>query len=179
MRKYLIVVAIVGALATFAHAQVFPWIEEGTREFLLEGDWDPKGTTGTEIELSAGYGFFLRDLFEVGGLLSYASYEDAGGPGVDSKSWGLSGFAEYHFDVLNAALPYVGARIGYVDTEEASWDKTAFVYGPRAGIKYFIADNIAIDAALEYMFATEDIFTNEGEHEDSDLSLKFGIRTMF
>ena len=178
MRKYLVAAIIVAALATFAYAQPLPWLYEGTREFIVEGGWDPEGSTGTEIELSAGYGIFLRDLFEVGGLLNYASYEDAGGPGVDSKSWGLRGFVEYHFDMVSATVPYIGTRAGYVNCEN-SLDESAFVYGPRIGVKYFIADNVALDAALGYELATEDIFANDGKAEDSNLSLQFGIRAMF
>ncbi len=176
MRKYF-VVAMVAALATFVCAQ--PSIQEGTREFSIEGGWDPDGAAGAELELSFGYGVFIRDALEVGGLLSYLSYEDAGGPGVDAKGWELGGFVEHHFDMATMTVPYVGARVEYVKVELGSWDESAFVYGPRAGVKHFIADNVAIDIALTYMLATEDIFINEGVAEDSDLSLSFGIRAMF
>jgi opacity protein-like surface antigen len=131
------------------------------------------------MDLTLGYGVFTRDAVEVGGLVSYLSYEDAGGAGVDLKGWELGGFAEYHFDMATMTVPYIGARVEYVKAELGSWDESAFVYGPRAGIKHFITDNVAVDVALMYMLATEDIFTNEGVLEDNDLSLVFGIRAMF
>jgi len=165
MRKYFVVV-IVAALATFVHAQ--PSIQEGTRELSLSGGWDPDTAAGATIALDVGYGVFVRDLIEVGSLLSYASDDN-------TTLWGLGGFAEYHFDMATMTVPYVGFRLAYVDYDV----DTTFQYGPRAGVKHFIADNVAIDIALQYTMAGEDIFNNDGTVEDTDLALVFGLRVMF
>ncbi len=165
MRKYF-VVAIVAALATFVYAQ--PSIQEGTRELSLSGSWDPEGAAGAAIALDVGYGVFMRDLIEVGGLLSYADN------GIVT-TWGLGGFVEYHFDMATMTVPYVGLRIEYIDYDV----DTTFQYGPRAGVKHFITDNVAIDIALQYTIAGEDIFNNDGTAEDTDLALVFGLRAMF
>ena len=176
MRKYLVMV-MVAVLACGVYAQ--PSIEEGTRELSIAGAWDPEGPTGTALQLTAGYGLFLRDALEVGASLGYESYEDAGGSGVDLKAWQLGGFVEHHFDMATMTVPYIGARVGYLKAELGSWDESAFVYGPRVGIKHFIADNVAVDIGLEFMFATEDMYCNDGTYEDSDITLEFGIRAMF
>ena len=176
MKKYLVAVMMM-AMATVVCAQ--PSIMEGTREFSISGGYDPDGASGTELDLELGYGVFVRDGVEVGGLVGYASYEDAGGPGDDYKAWLLGGFVEYHFDMASMSVPYVGARIAYANEEIGAWDESAFVYGPRVGVKHFIADNVAIDIALEYLLASEDIFVNDGVLEDNDLSISFGIRAMF
>ncbi len=165
MRKYF-VVAIVAALATFVHAQ--PSIQEGTRELSLSGSWDPEGAAGATISTDVGYGVFVRDLIEVGSLVSYASNDI-------TTTWGLGGFAEYHFDMANMTVPYVGLRLEYVDYDV----DTTFQYGPRAGVKHFIAENVAIDVALQYTMAGEDIFYNDGTWEDTDLALVFGLRATF
>ena len=171
MKKYL-AVAIVAALATFVYAQ--PSIDEGTRELSLEGGWDSDGPTGTELDLSVGYGIFMRDALEVGGIVGYESTIDG-----DSKSWRLGAFVEHHFDMATMTVPYVGARLVYASYDNPVTDEGAIEYGPRVGVKHFIADNVAIDIALQYMFATEDVFVNDGVAEDTDLSIVFGIRAMF
>ena len=176
MRKYLALLVVM-ALATCVCAQ--PSIIEGTRELALEAEWDGEGPTGSLLSLAVGYGVFVRDGIEVGGLLGYTSVEDYGGPGSDWKEWAIGGFAEYHFDMASMTVPYVGVRAWYDNYELNSLDDSAFVYGPRVGIKHFLADNVAVDVALEYMLASEDIFVNDGEYEDSDLSLLVGIRAMF
>ena len=176
MRKYF-VLAIAMAFATTVCAQ--PAIQEGTRELLIGGGWDPEGAAGTEMDLEVGYGVFVRDAIEVGGLLGYTSYEDAYGSGNDWKVLAIGGFVEYHFDMDSMTVPYVGAEIGYTSYEAGTLDDSAFVYGPKVGVKHFITDNVAVDAALSYMLATEDIFNNDGTVEDNDLSLSFSIRAMF
>ena len=165
MRKYFVVV-IVAVLATFVHAQ--PSIQEGTRELSLSGGWDPEGAAGATMALDVGYGVFVRDLIEVGSLVSYESDDDA-------TTWGLGGFAEYHFDMATMTVPYVGFRLAYIDYDV----DTTFGYGLTAGVKHFIADNVAIDIALQYMVAGEDIFNNDGTVEDNDLAFVFGLRVMF
>lgn len=165
MRKYF-VVAIVAALATFVYAQ--PSIQEGTRELSLSGSWDPESAAGSTIALDVGYGVFVRDLIEVGGLLSYADNDIV-------TTWGLGGFAEYHFDMATMTVPYVGLRLEYIDYDV----DTTFQYGPRAGVKHFISDNVAIDIALQYTIAGEDIFNDDGTLEDTNLALVFGLRAMF
>ena len=176
MRKYLVMV-LVAAVAAGAYAQ--PAIQEGTREVLIDGSWDPDGPTGTVLDLTFGYGVFVRDAIEVGGQIGYSSTEDAGGVGVDSKTLWLGGFVDYHFDMGTMTVPYVGADISYGNRELGTWDESAFVYGPHVGVKHFITENVAVNIALQYLLATEDVFTNDGTLEDNDLSLEFGIRVMF
>ncbi len=178
MRKYL-VMGMIAAMAIGVYAQ--PSIQEGTRELFLEGSWDSKGATGSEMDLTVGYGVFMRDQVEVGGFLEYSSVEDAGGigSGVDATLMGLGGLLEYHFDMASMSVPYVGFRVAYLSVEQGSFDDSAITYGPRIGLKYFIADNVAIDIALNYTLSTEDIYVNEGVVEDKDMSLQLGIRAMF
>ena len=171
MRKFF-VLAIAVAFATAVCAQ--PTIQEGTRELLIEGGWDSEGATGTELDLAVGYGVFVRDEIEVGGTLSYESLS-----GGDLKVWELGGFVEYHFDMASMTVPYVGARVSYASYDQVVLDDSVFKYGPRVGVKYFITDNVAVDVGLTYLFATEEVFNNDGTLEDNDLSLSFGIRAMF
>jgi opacity protein-like surface antigen len=152
---------------------------EGTREFSISGGYDPDGVVGSELDLELGYGVFVRDAIEVGGRLGYISNESAGLGGVDSKIWALDGFVEYHFDMASMSVPYVGATLGYSNYDTGALDDGCLVYGPMVGVKYFIADNVAVDIALKYLLAGEEIFRNEGVMEDSDLKLSFGIRAMF
>ncbi len=186
MKKYVVMVMVM-AMTVVAYGH--PLIQEGVRELIISGGWDPKGVTGQEVDLEIGYGVFVTDAIELGGTVSYASVEDAGTTltgGVlqsyDDQTWEFTGLLDYHFDIrfeiATMTVPYVGLRVGYVQYEAAT-DEDAIVYGPRVGVKHFVTDSIAVDVGLSYMFATEDIFVNEGTAEDTDISIDFGIRVLF
>jgi len=170
MKKYL-VLSMVLAMAVGVSAQ--PLLMEGTREWMVEANYDPEGPGGTEYSLGVGYGVFMRDALEVGGIFTYSSADDG-----DNKTMGIEGLAEYHFDRGTMMVPYVGARIGWNKWETVAADNDAMVYGPRVGVKQFLADNVAIDIALEYMMASDDIFVNDGEVEDTNMEIVVGMRML-
>jgi hypothetical protein len=53
------------------------------------------------------------------------------------------------------------------------------VYGPRAGIEYFVADNVALALDITYEFAAADVFVNDFQAEDTDLTPALGLRFFF
>jgi hypothetical protein len=52
------------------------------------------------------------------------------------------------------------------------------IYGGRAGLKYFISDNIAIDFAFSYKASGNDVFISDYEMENAYPSFSFGLRAM-
>jgi hypothetical protein len=47
------------------------------------------------------------------------------------------------------------------------------------GFNYFLAENVALDLAVMYRFASADVFINDFQPEDRDLSSSIGLRVMF
>lgn len=50
---------------------------------------------------------------------------------------------------------------------------------PRAGVKYFLADNVALDFEVTYELSPSDVFINDFVAEDTDLSSQIGLRVLF
>lgn len=156
-----------------------PKITKGTRELSLHVSPDFESTIGDMILVQAGYGVFLRDRLELRGTFNYALLEDIAGADADYKMFEYGVVGEYHIDLGGAAVPYLGAGIGWGKSEFGSLDESALVYGPRAGVKYFVADNVAIDFEVAYKLAFADVFINDFIAEDHDLSLGLGLRVLF
>ena len=173
MKKYL-VLAMVAAMAVGACAQ--PMLQEGVREIGLEGYWDSKGPTGKEIAVGVTYGVYWRDEIELGAILDYGSTADG-----DNKEWKIFLFAEKDFDMGGMTVPYICAKLGWGKTKDtaADLDVSAFLYGPRVGIKQYLSDNVALDVGIEYMFSAKDFFNNAATYEKNDLIISYGVKAFF
>lgn len=158
-----------------------PALGRGTQEVSVRGYWDPEGALGMEFDISGSYGYFLMDNLLAGALAGYASYEDTvTGFNSDTRIWMLGGFLEYHFDIGMLTVPYAGLEAGYASYRLfGAPSESSFFYGPKAGMKYFLSENVALDMALKYLIATDDIFLNKGELENRDLFVTFGVRALF
>lgn len=153
--------------------------EEGGWEVSLNGQFDPKTASGMAIDIEAGLGHFLFDNFEVGGLIGYGYAENGGDNGGNSYMIEVGAFVEYNFIVDWIAIPYVGGSISWRKIDWGADDDNAFILGTRFGVKYFLAENWALDGSLHISFANEDIFMSEGELDDLDFRLSLGIRTYY
>jgi opacity protein-like surface antigen len=173
-----IVVALLCALLS-RHAGADPLIQSGTWELSGHLSPDFEGAIGDMTFLKAGYGFFLRDRFEIRGTLAYVLLEDIAGDDSDYKMSEYGVAAEYHIDLGGNTVPYVGVGAGWSKSLFANRDESAFVYGPRAGIKYFLAPNVALDLEATYRLATAEVFINDFTPEDTDLSVAIGLRVLF
>ncbi|MBN1669599.1 MAG: outer membrane beta-barrel protein [Kiritimatiellae bacterium] len=157
-------------------------VEEGTYELLLESSFDFENWKGEpEFKATAGLGYFMRPDVEVGGFVKYEDVE------FDSL-WGVGAFGEYNIDFGLVLLPYLGASVAYLDGDD--YDDEYFLLTLSAGIKYFIARNVAVAASLNYELATEDVYQTDGnwvnqtedmggEYTDSDLNVRLGLRCFF
>ncbi len=146
-------------------------LDEGEREIIMSGMVGyktPAGKTGYDVNLALGY--FLLDDWEVGpGLIVV-------GDGADN-GWGLGGFTEFNFNFGMAFVPYVGAHLHYLDGDY--FRKNVFRLAGVFGVKYFLTENVAIDAALQYLYATDDIYKDDESWRNYDFGLSFGVRAFF
>jgi len=107
------------------------------------------------VSANFGVGYFLSDQFEVG-MRPGVIIADGG----SQYSWSLPVFADFHFDLGNGWVPFVGANIGYNiggGNVEDSW-----IAGPEAGVKYFVNGTTYVYGIVQYEFNLNDGFDSGG-----------------
>lgn len=176
MPRSVLVAAVIASFATAAAAG--PLIGRGHGELSLHVSPDFEGPVGDTIAADAGYAFFVRDRLAIRGVLGYAVLEDVAGEDSDYRMREVDAAAEYHF-ALGAFVPYLGAGVGWARSEFGGEAESAFVYGPRGGLKYFLAPNVALDFEVVYKLGSADVFVNDFAREDTDLSMAIGLRVFF
>jgi len=172
MKKFAALIATL-ALATNAHAAA---IALGTQELRLGGGIDVDSAVGTAIALEAGYGYFVADYVEVGGLFGFSNDDII-------STFSIGGFAEYTFETETEVLPFVGAQIRLInadiDTPFGDESETAGALGLYAGVKFFITEELAISVRGLVETATEDIYIEDDDVTNVDVGLDFGLRYFF
>lgn len=166
-RMWIVTVALVAALARWSSAAT---LAQDTQELRLQGVLDPSTGAGDEIDLAGSYGYFFMDNVQAGGRLSLLDNDDV-------TSIGAGAFVESNFDTGSSVMPFGEAFVGIaqVDVEKGDTELAGILEG-RAGAKFFLAENIAIAAAGVFTFATEDIYPDENEWDDTDVFIEFSLR---
>ncbi len=156
------------ALTFNAHAQNAA-IALGTQELRLAGGLDFDTAAGTDLSLDAGYGYFIADFLEVGGLFGFGDNDDVFG-------LSLGGFTEYNFDTESSFIPFVGGQIelAYYDFD-AGGDDTALVLGLYGGGKFFLTGDLAINTRLIIEVATEEVYPDGNGLDDVDTRIDLGL----
>jgi hypothetical protein len=153
-----------------------PMLQRGTKELALSGAFDFEHEGDPAIDLNVRYGYFIQDRFEVGGFAELA------GDFNDVFRYGLGGFAELHFaPMMTSTVPYLGAdlALAFVDTDLGE-DNAALLFRPRAGLKWFLRDYVAIDTNFFVTLATDDLFQNNRDDLDPyDIGIRLGLRVYF
>lgn len=168
-----------GCLVLVAGASAQPMIQKGANELSVHVSPDFEGAIGDMIFAEAGYGLFLRDGLAARAALSYTILEDVAGEDSDYRTSELGLAAEYHLDLGGKLVPYLGLGLGWRRSHFGKFEESGLVYGPRAGLKYFLADNVALDLEVTYKLGAADVFINDFVPEDTDLSSAIGLRVLF
>ena len=172
-----LVLAALGTLAGAAEAQ--PMNARGTRVLSLHVSPDFEGAIGDTLEADAGFGLYLRDRLAVRATVDYAVLEDVAGEDSDYRMSRFGLAAEYDLGRGGRLVPYVGVGVGWQSTHFGDLEESAFIYGPRGGLKWFLADNVALDFEVVYSLSGADVFVNDFVPEDSDVSSAIGLRVHF
>lgn len=186
MKKTMIatVVAALGmATSGYASAQESwtPMLGQGTKEVSIAGRLEFPGFDSIDYDLDGSYGYFIRDGWQIGAQIGAADFG-----GVDRVDVGV--FTEYNFNRDSQWVPYVGAAIGLgsvsfdgddFDTETDLNDDEGAVFDIETGVKYFLRPYMAISAAINFQFATDDVFATDNSLDDNLTTLQIGMRFYF
>jgi hypothetical protein len=96
-------------------------------------------------------------------------------------------FTEYNFNRSQRWIPYVGAALGLgnvsfddgFDESSDLDDGDGWVFEMETGIKWFIRPYMAISTAINFQFATDDIFATGDNIEDNLSTFLIGMRFYF
>lgn len=148
-------------------------LPEGTQELRLQGTLDPATADGSEFELQVSYGYFFVDNVQAGGRLALRDSDSL-------TSLGLGGYAELNFDTGSELMPFLEgfAGIAHVDYDRGDSDLTGILEG-RAGAKFFLSENVAIAGAGVFAWATDDIYADDNDFDDTDVFLELSLRCYF
>ncbi len=170
MKKILTAIMGMAFMAGTAHGVL---IGQGTRELAVQGDMQFASEVGTAFEIDLRLGQFVIHGVQVGILASVADNDIA-------TQWGIGAFTEYNVDLGTELVPFAGlaAKYSYLDPDVGDSNDGA-VFGAAAGVKYFFAENIAISLNYLFEWATDDVFRDKEEAEDTNHSIQLGMRFFF
>jgi hypothetical protein len=168
-------IASLFAFAVVASASVrAATLAQETQELRLQGLLDPSTVDGSELSLSASYGYFFLDNLQAGGRIDLVDKDEL-------SKYGLGAFVEYNWDFGTEITPFGELVVGLAnaDIEGAGGDDLAGLVELRAGAKYFLAANIAIAAAGVFALATEKIYPDKSKVRETDVFLELSLRSYF
>jgi len=158
-----------------------PMLDKGTKEVSIAGRLEFPDFEKIDYDLDGSYGYFIRDGWEIGAQIGAADFG-----GVDRIDVGV--FTEYNFNRDSRWVPYLGAAIGLgsvsfddgdFDTETDLNDDEGAVFDIEAGIKWFVRPYMAISTAINFQFATDDVFATDNSLDDNLTTLQVGMRFYF
>ena len=168
MKKLLLTLSIAALSASAASAVT---LAPGTMETRLSGQLDPTSPNGTLVDANFSWGYFFADNAQAGGRATFYDNDNV-------TIYGAGAFAEYNFEIDSEDwLPFVEGSLGLNRGDLDGGDtETALVIELQAGMKYFIAPNVAVSGAAVFDYATEEIYADDEKLEDTDIKVQFAIR---
>ena len=176
--KWLVLALVCGLAVPAAMGSAL--ITQGSNEISVGGALDFATEMGTKFDLNLKYAYFFWDRIALGARTSVAN-NDA------MNHIGLGLTCEYNFAlpsdfqplVGTDLVPFVGVSADYRYAKLWDEKENAMVFGAETGVKFFLTDSAAISASLVGAWATEEIYADELDATDKDLSLQLGMRFYF
>ena len=189
MKNSFVMLAAVLGLATQSQAVK---LGADTQSLDLAGGINFESAAGVSEQLRVGYGYFIMDYFEVGGVIN-VQHNDA------VTTFGFGPKAEYNFELdLPVVVPFVGSTItfqhakvvnttmiispdtGLIVAQEDSDIKNALNLDVYGGLKFFVTDQFAITTALLLSAATSDLYERrDGATSKTGARIELGLRYYF
>ena len=167
--KKILIATILSSIASFAYADVKPYIEGSVGYFDLDSTSSSATRVKTDSDVNYGLEFGFKNIADTGLRLggsylysepkvkSYRVSTDALLEDLKNKQKIYLFNAYYDFKNSSALTPFVGAGLGSHDWDTVSKE---FVYALHGGAKYNIVNNVYVGVKGSY-FRTKS-FTVEG-----------------
>ena len=165
MRRLILFCSLCLFCSTAAFAQQIK-LNQGDQDITFSAAFN-SGELGADLR----WGRFFQDYFQYGVEIGYADDDFVSQTGI-----GL--YLLRYFETNTYTIPYLGVGLGYGALSSDANDEVDFSGGAFAlifGIRYYIADNVAINTELRGAAGTDDIFIDGSEGADSDFSLNIGF----
>lgn len=167
------IITTIVCLLSLAVAVPAVMLQQGTQEIQAEGKFDVDDAGGSSLGLKLGWGYFFNDYVEAGvrGGLALSDRAD---------SYRLGGFGEYHFELNDALVPYLGAGLALTTTDiKRGKNQTALILNGTAGLKIFLVENVALGAQAVVEIASENIYPADDNFHNLDFYFEFGLRFFY
>lgn len=155
-------------------------VTKGSNEIAVDGKLDFATEAGVDFVLKAKYAYFFWDRVALGTRMTMHNNEAM-------NHFGIGGTAEYNF-VLPVTykpmfgtdlVPFLGIGLDYRHAKLFDVKESAVVLIGEGGLKFFLTDSTAVTVSLVGELASEDIYADDLEATDKDLSLQIGMRFYF
>lgn len=140
---------MVSASASFAKIQKL----EGQKAISANANlnWVDTGDDTTDYQiLTVGFSYFPKDFLEAKGGLMILNAEDF-------TAYSLLAQCNYLFFKPDTVIvPYAGVQLGFSGYDYDGDDDTAVSYGLQGGAKYFLSEDLSVNAELNYLVTNVD-----------------------
>ncbi|MDP7062358.1 MAG: hypothetical protein QF489_05420 [Planctomycetota bacterium] len=181
LHKILLLLPLAGLISCASNpigsAPVGQTFEAGTIRLGGDMGYSSNGTgtmNGDAVHLDGNAGFFVTDLIEVGGALNIEDVNIKGGADIEAVSFGLYGRAYNSASGPYRTFAELGMHAGTVESAFAEADLTAISIA--VGMLQFVADNVAVELALEQSFYS---FDDSAAVDGNGLALNLGVSMYF
>ncbi len=173
-------------------ASAMPYIDNPLVQWIPQQRFEMKFELQTNFDSNedppaawlAGFGYGVTDTLTVG-LYGSVRASDRTLPKRMKRVFGFGGYIEQRFSPLGVLVPYVGGRVGLLDSTGPGYP-TALHLSGQAGLLWPLTDRLGLTVAGTLQWAGEDFFNytdaaNEAgfRADDTDITLDVGLRLMF
>ena len=168
------IIGFAGMVAT-THGEM---IYQGTYELGLSGILDQDTVDDALIAVDLTLGQFVYDYWEVGVIAGVAASDS-----LTRLRGGV--FTEYNFELNRTVLPFVGVNLTVIGIDadfkdsNLTGEDSALGIGGIIGLKGFLHENVALTTALNFEWATSEVFLDGNSADDTDIQLRLGLRYFF
>jgi len=151
----------------------------GSNELGLHAWLDFQGPNGDKTDVIASYGWYLEDDLLLGLEYQWSLIEDIAPGEDDYRAQQGSVVAEWLILGDGPLVPYVGGILGFRNSKFPGLDESGPVYGGRLGLRYFLTESVSIDAAVNMLLSSKDVFIVDFEAEDQYVYPIIGLKASF
>ena len=185
MKKFLLIVSVAFASATYAQTETGNWMVGSDLSFSYE---TRKVTTSTKVnnvttdvdvttntfKFVPNLNYFVINNLAVGLGVEYQNTKVKGASNAHN-TFAIAPNAHYYFPIGGNLAPFVGAKVGYAWDSVGSRDESksrGLLFGVKGGIAYFVNQGAALTGYLGYDYQN---LKNKVNTNNSEKTGKFGV----